>query len=330
MKKIRVAQIGTSQNSHGNSIWCSFKKQSDIFEIVGYAMPENEREKFPARMKDFEGYPEMTVEEIMNDPTIDAVAVETEEIYLTKYAQMVADAKKHMHMEKPGGTDLAAFEKLIATVKSNGTVFHTGYMYRYNSYVMQLKEDIRAGKLGEIISVEAQMNCLHLDTVRDWLKCFPGGMMFFLGCHLVDLIYSIQGAPKRVIPMSKCTGIDGVAGEDFGMAAFEYEKGWSFAKTNANEHGGFGRTNCPVVLLHGHIGIFGQVSRYGIVKLEQTLFPQLHCSRTGDRLGAGIKSVSFIAFYREFVFQIGITVPIVENTGSVLIYPQIKARDAHI
>ncbi|MBR5868272.1 MAG: Gfo/Idh/MocA family oxidoreductase [Clostridia bacterium] len=246
MKMIRIAQIGTSQNSHGNSIWCSFKKQSDLFEIVGYALPENEREKFPGRMADFEGYREMTVEEILSDPTIDAVAVETEEIYLTKYAQMVADAKKHMHMEKPGGIDLAAFEKLIATVKANGTVFHTGYMYRYNSYVMELKEDIRAGKLGEIISVEAQMNCLHPATVRDWLKCFPGGMMFFLGCHLVDLIYSIQGAPKRIIPMSKCTGIDGVEGEDFGMAAFEYDKGWSFAKTNANEHSGFGRRQLVV------------------------------------------------------------------------------------
>ena len=70
--------------------------------------------------------------------------------------------------------------------------------------------------------------------------------MFFLGCHLVDLIYSIQGAPKRIIPMSKCTGIDGVEGEDFGMAAFEYDKGWSFAKTNANEHSGFGRRQLVV------------------------------------------------------------------------------------
>ena len=89
MNKIKVAQIGTSQYSHGTSIWNSFKKQSDIFEIVGYAFPENEREKFPRETKAFEGYREMTVKEILNDPEIEAVAVETEEIYLTKYALMV-------------------------------------------------------------------------------------------------------------------------------------------------------------------------------------------------------------------------------------------------
>ena len=51
MKKIKIAQIGTSHNSHGSSIFNSLKKQSDLFEIVGYALPENEREKFPEEMK---------------------------------------------------------------------------------------------------------------------------------------------------------------------------------------------------------------------------------------------------------------------------------------
>ena len=46
MKKIKVAQIGTSGNSHGNHIWESMIKQKDIFDVVGYAFPENEREKF--------------------------------------------------------------------------------------------------------------------------------------------------------------------------------------------------------------------------------------------------------------------------------------------
>ncbi|MBO7169937.1 MAG: hypothetical protein J6W28_02020 [Clostridia bacterium] len=92
MKKIKIAQIGTSKNSHGNDIWATLLKQSDIFEVVGFALPENEREKFPKQVQIFEGYPEMTVEEILSDPEIEAVAVETEEIYLTKYAMMVVKA----------------------------------------------------------------------------------------------------------------------------------------------------------------------------------------------------------------------------------------------
>ena len=49
MKKIRIAQIGTSKYSHGNEIFATLTKFPDVFEIVGYAMPEGEREKVPRK-----------------------------------------------------------------------------------------------------------------------------------------------------------------------------------------------------------------------------------------------------------------------------------------
>ena len=246
MRKIKIAQIGTSKNSHGNFIWNSLKKQSDIFEICGYAMPENEKEKFPEHMEAFKGYTELTVDEIMQNPEIEAVAIETEEIYLTKYAMLAAEHKKHIHMEKPGGTDLYDFEKLIETVKKNKAVFHTGYMYRYNPYVIELKEKIKKGELGDVISVEAQMNCVHDDEVRAWLNNFPGGMLFFLGCHLIDLIFSIQGEPLEVIPLSCSTGINGIDTDDYGMVVMRYKNGVSYAKANDTQVGGFARRHLTV------------------------------------------------------------------------------------
>jgi len=241
MRKIRIAQIGTSGNSHGNPIWNTMVKRPEVFEIAGYAMPENEKEKFPKHMERFQPFPELTVQQILEDPTIEAVIVETEEIYLTKYALMAARAGKHIHMEKPGGTDLQAFRALIAAMKESGKVFHTGYMYRYNPMVQQALEKVRSGELGDIISVEAQMNCNHPPETRQWLENFPGGMMFFLGCHMVDLVMQVQGVPKRVIPLNRSTGTDAVTAEDFSMAVLEYDRGWSLVKTNACEIGGFRR-----------------------------------------------------------------------------------------
>ena len=246
MRRVKIAQIGTSSNSHGNNIFEALKQNDDLFEIVGYVFPENEREKFPERMPAFEGYRELTLEEVLNTPEIEAVAVETEEIYLSKYALMVAKSKKHIHMEKPGGLVLSDFEKLIDTVKKNKTVFHTGYMYRYNPYVIELKNQIKNGELGDIISIEAQMSAANPKNVREWLGTFKGGMMFYLGCHLIDLIISIQGKPKNIIPLNKRTGADGVCAEDFGMAVLEYENGVSFAKTSALEIGGFERRQLVV------------------------------------------------------------------------------------
>lgn len=246
MRKIKVALIGTNILSHGIQVFNSVIKQNDIFEFVGYNFPEHEKEKHPERAKYFEKYTELSLDEILNNDEIEAVFVETDEKYLTKYAKLAAEHNKHIHMEKPGGISLADFEEMIEAVKKSGKVFHTGYMYRYNPCIIELMKEIEKGELGEIISVEAQMNCRHSPENRKYFEEFPGGMMFFLGCHLVDLILRIQGQPERIIPLNKRTGTDGVTSEDFGMAIFEYENGVSFAKTAAIEVGGFIRRQLVV------------------------------------------------------------------------------------
>ncbi len=239
MKKIKIAQIGTSKNSHGNPIWRSLNKLTDYFEVVGYAFPENEREKFPKQAEAFEGHREMTVEEILSDPEIEAVAVETEEIYLTKYALMVAEAGKHLHMEKPGSPDHAEFCRLVELLRSKKLVFSTGYMYRFNPMIREAIDKVKRGELGKIFSVEAQMSCKHTPDIREWLAELPGGMLYFLGCHLIDLIYQIQGEPSEIIPLSCSTGIGDIHTEDYGMVVLKYPNGVSFAKTADNECGGF-------------------------------------------------------------------------------------------
>ncbi len=255
MKKIKIAQIGFNQNSHSIQVFMSMAKQSDIFDIAGYVMPENERERIPSILEHLEPYQELSLEEVLNNPEIEAVTIETEEIYLTKYAKLAAKHGKKIHMEKPGGVSLKDFTELIQIVKEKNLLFHTGYMYRYNPYVERLMERIRAGELGEIISVEAQMNCNHKPEVRQWLENFPGGMMFFLGCHLVDLVLQIKGIPNNVIPLNRCTGANGVTSEDFGMAVFEYDNGVSFVKTNATEIGGFNRRQLVVSGTKGTVEI---------------------------------------------------------------------------
>ena len=71
-------------------------------------------------------------------------------------------------------------------------------------------------------------------------------MLFFLGCHLIDLILSIQGMPKEVIPLNTSSNIDNVKSDDIGMVVFKYENGVSFAKSCASEIGGFVRRQLVV------------------------------------------------------------------------------------
>lgn len=252
MKKIRIAQIGVGHD-HAMEILRSIRCQNEFFEVVGYALPEIEKEKFQDRYSSLNDLKEMTVEEILNDPTIEAVTIETEEVNLTNYALMAAKAGKHMHMDKPGGLVEKDFEELIDIVKQKRLAFSLGYMYRHNPAVRELMENIQSGKLGDIISVEAHMNCWHPVEKRQWLEAFPGGMMFFLGCHLIDLIYRIQGEPEEVLAMNCSTGADGVTAEDFGMAVLRYPHGVSFAKTCDVEMGGFERRQLVVTGTKGTV-----------------------------------------------------------------------------
>ena len=67
---------------------------------------------------------------------------------------------------------------------------------------------VKSGELGKIYYVEAQMNCIHNDEKRAWLKDYKGGMMNFLGCHLVDFILQVQGEPDKIIPYNSASERD--------------------------------------------------------------------------------------------------------------------------
>lgn len=247
MRKIRIAQIGIGHD-HSSRVFQSMRNQPEIFDIAGYAFTREEEEYVPKQrdiregyrfMDAFNGVPKRSIDELLNDDSIEAIVIETEEAQLTNYALMAAQKGKHIHMDKAGGFDLAQYRELIRTVKEKDLVFHTGYMYRYNPYIQQLLQSAKNGELGEIISVDAHMCCKHVPEKRQWLEQLPGGMLFFLGCHMIDLVLQLQGEPESILPLSRSTGADGVTAKDFGMAVLEYPHGVSVVKSSAEETGGF-------------------------------------------------------------------------------------------
>jgi len=244
-KKIRVAQIGVGHD-HAIAAMKSILAQKDIFDVAGVCVCEEEEARYEKNKAIYGQTERRSLEDILNDRSLDGVVIETWEKNLTRYAGMAVEKGLHFHMDKPGSVDPDAFQNLMSKAKAKKLTAHLGYMYRYNPAFLEIKEKIKAGMLGEIYSVEAHMDCLHPANKRQWLDQFPGGMMFFLGCHLVDLIVQLQGIPEEIMPYNCSTGFDGVTGEDFGMALFRYKHGISFAKTCAAEPGGFLRRQLVV------------------------------------------------------------------------------------
>ncbi len=254
MKKIKIAQIGTGHDHAAPTIW-SIDGCSDVFDFVGYAVGEDDEEKYESEKDVYKPFKRYTVEELLSMDDLDAVAIETTELTSVKYAQMFADRGVHIHLDKPGNESVEEFERLLSTVKAKGKILSMGYMYRFNPAVQRTLQAVKEGKLGEVYAVEAHMDCSHPPKKRQWLEQFQGGMTFYLGCHLVDLIMLFMGTPENITPYNYPSGADGVTAKDNGMAVMQYKTGASFLKACAAETGGFMRRQLVVCGSRGTVEI---------------------------------------------------------------------------
>ncbi len=252
MKKIKIAQIGCSETTHGAPALESMLRQSDLFEVVGVAdVDRHSRPMYDA----FKKVPGKSVEELLNTPGLDAVAVECDEVLQTKYAIMAAERGLAIALEKPGSESDEDFDRLIDIIEEKKLPFQINYMYRYNPAVKYAIEKVKNGDLGEVYSIETNMSCHEPNDFREWCGTFKGGMLYYLGCHLIDLIYSIQGEPDEILPLSASTGWDGINSNDCGFAVFKYKNGVSFAKVSGIEPGGFLRRQLVICGTKGTIEI---------------------------------------------------------------------------
>ena len=240
MSKIKVVQYGTWEYCHSDHIMSTIRSMPNLYEIVGVCEPNEQRRKRAMNTECYKELNWLTEEEILKNKTLDAVIIETDELEQDSAALKFTKYGFNVHLEKPGGAT-ENFEKAVKNAQKNGTVFHMGYMYRYNPAVKKSIELVRSGVLGEINYVEAHMSIKYSNDMLNMLGSLPSGMMYYLGCHLTDLMYKIMGNPKRVIPYNFSTGSENSSCTDTGFVLYEYKRGYSFIKTSAAEVNGDAR-----------------------------------------------------------------------------------------
>lgn len=252
MKKIKIGQIGIGHN-HAAALMPAVRKFPELFEVVGYA-EENEHwiDVWGAHSA-YQGLPRLSVEEVIEKS--DAILVESDVPNLTRYAKMCVEAGKHIHMDKPASGTVEEFAEVLRIAKEKNLVVQTGYMYRNNYGIRKCLELIKDGKLGEIYSINAEMSTYHAVDYKKWLTTFDGGIMYILGCHLVDLILYILGEPKKITKFFKHTGLDGVDFPDNNLVIMEYEKALARVFVSSVEVNGWGRRQFFVSGSKGSIDI---------------------------------------------------------------------------
>lgn len=239
---IKIGQIGVG---HAHATKLSVYRKSPDYEVVGIVEPDLTLRKAAEASEVYRGLPWMTEEQLLNTSELQAVLVETQVRDSLRTAGQCIAAGKHVHLDKPAGASLPVYTSLLEQAAERNLMVQMGYMYRYNPAILRLHEFIEQGWLGEIFEVHTVMSKVVPPADRAELAEFAGGIMFELGCHIIDLVVGVLGAPDRVTPFAKQVDrSDGLI--DNMLAVFDYPQATATVKTSAVEVEGFARRHFVV------------------------------------------------------------------------------------
>jgi predicted dehydrogenase len=92
---------------------------------------------------------------VLDDPSVQAVAIATPAASHFPLAMAALDAGKHVLIEKPLTSSLADGHKLVQAAQDRGLVLMCDHTYCYTSAVTELRRLVRGGELGEIQFVDS-------------------------------------------------------------------------------------------------------------------------------------------------------------------------------
>ncbi len=241
-EKIRVGMVGTAHPHAPGKV--AVLKASPDFELVGVCEADEARRTSRAQDKAFAGVRWVGEEDLLSDRSVRLIVVEGQVRDNVPAARRAVAAGKHVHLEKPGGVSLEEFRALLDAAQQKGVMIQMGYMFRYNPAFQFLFRAAREGWLGEIFFVRGRIGTSIGPQARRGLAEYPGGMMFELGCHLLDAVLAVTGpvpgaarigagAPRKVSHFLHVHGQDRLP--DNVLAVFEFERGMAIIESAAME-----------------------------------------------------------------------------------------------
>lgn len=280
---IKIAQLGIGHN-HGDATMDTLRRFPEYFEVMGVAEDDpvwlEKRRGLPM----YRGLPFMSEEELLSLPGLEAVCVETDVPRITQAAIRCAERGLHVHMDKPGGENYAAFRYLVETLRGKNRAFQMAYMYRYNPYIRRCLDMARSGELGEIFEIDAQMSSSHPAVYRQWLSRFQGGDMYIFGSHLIDLIVYMLGEPETVIPVNKNSFPEAASCVDNGLAVLTYPRASCTVRCTSMEANGYYRRQLVVCGTGGTVEIkpLERPTRMSVAMTEPFIGGEIHTNGHPD------------------------------------------------
>jgi predicted dehydrogenase len=132
------------------------------------------------------------LDDLLGDPTLDAVVLATPVPTHATLAERVLRAGKHCFVEKPLAQSVADAERVVAAAEDTGKLLMVGHLLEYHPGVAKLKELVTSGELGDLHYVYSHR--LNLGKLRA-----DENALWSLGAHDVSvLLHLLDEEPVEV------------------------------------------------------------------------------------------------------------------------------------
>jgi predicted dehydrogenase len=194
MKKIRWGVLGAAGIADRRSIpglvASEHAELAAVMEIDA-ALAEKIRAKYGCKSA-------YTNEEaLIADPDVEAVYIASPVAFHARQALACIAAKKPFLIEKPLALDAATAKQIADAADAAGLPAACGLMMRFGSWHQVIRDTIRFGKLGTVVSAKAQFTCWYPDMPGAWrqkMATSGGGSLMDMGVHCIDLIQYALGS----------------------------------------------------------------------------------------------------------------------------------------
>lgn len=282
---IKIGQIGVG---HAHASKLSVYRNSPDYEVVGVVEPDEGLRKRVESLPLYRGLKWLTRDQLLGTRDLQAVLVETRVRDLLDHAEACVSAGKHVHIDKPAGESLGQFKRILTTAAEQKLLVQMGYMYRYNRAVVLLQEFLEQGWLGDVFEVHAVMSKVVEPAERKQLAEYRGGIMFELGCHILDLVVGVLGKPDDVAAFNRHSSHldDGLL--DNALAVLTYPRATATVRSSALEVEGGDRR---------HLVVCGTEGTFHIQPLDNPS-ARISLSKARGRHKKGTQEVNFPKYIR--------------------------------
>lgn len=231
-RRLSAAMIGAGMVAHTHVAACA--DITDLVDLKGiYSRTRTRASELAREGEQLIGHPLCvydSIAEIAADPEIDFVIIVTPPNARMDLIRPLAEAGKHILLEKPIGRTLAESEEIVGFCTQAGV--HLGIVFQHRMRAASLKaaDLIAGGDLGKLgvceINVPWWRNQDYYDEPgRGSFQRDGGGVLISQAIHTIDLALSLAGPVKAVRAMMATSRFHKMEAEDFAVAGLEFSSG---------------------------------------------------------------------------------------------------------